>query len=641
MTTRPRARAAAALLALLLAAGACTGDGGGDGEEEAGPDPQDALTALASGLTAKDLSKVALTTETATTAQASYDGITAQLSELDRTVQTAGVEVAEGGKSADGSLQWTWDLGGTEWSYAVPVALTLSPDGEEWQAAWAPTVVEPSLAEGEALDVSSVLADRGDVLGAGGQVIVTERQVARVGVDKTQLDGADPATSATAVAQAVGLDDAAPYVKAVVEAGAQAFVEAITYRREELTPELEATLAEVPGARVVASEVPLAPTRDFAAALLGRVGEVTAEIIEEHPEYHPGDQAGLSGLQARYDERLGGVPGVLVQAVPEQGPARDLYRTEATPGDPLVLSLDVALQTRAEELLAGIGPASALVALRPSTGEVLAAANGPGNGGTNIATFGQAAPGSTFKVVTSLALLRAGLTPQSVVPCTPTITVDGKEFKNYSDYPSSALGDVPLRTAVANSCNTAFISQAGSLTGTDLFDAGVSLGIGLDHDLGFPAYFGSTAPDLDSQTGAAAQLIGQGTVLASPMVMANVIASVQQGALVVPRLVEGVTDPAPEGAAPLTETEAAALRDMLRAVVTDGSGRGLADVPGPPVIAKTGTAEFGTGADLQTHAWMVAAQGDLAVCVYVDVGASGSQTAGPVIEAFLRAANAG
>ena len=94
----------------------------------------------------------------------------------------------------------------------------------------------------------------------------------------------------------------------------------------------------------------------------------------------------------------------------------------------------------------------------------------------------------------------------------------------------------------------------------------------------------------------------------------------------------------PDGATPLSPAEARALRSMLRGVVTDGSGRGLADVPGPPVIAKTGTAEFGTGADVQTHAWMVAAQGDLAVCVFVDVGESGSQTAGPILEAFLRAA---
>ena len=122
------------------------------------------------------------------------------------------------------------------------------------------------------------------------------------------------------------------------------------------------------------------------------------------------------------------------------------------------------------------------------------------------------------------------------------------------------------------------------------------------------------------------------------MVMATVIASVQQGALVVPHLVDGVDVTPPEGAAPLTDAEVSALRSMLRGVVTDGSGRGLLDVPGPPVIAKTGTAEFGSGADLQTHAWMVAAQGDLAVCVYVDVGASGSGTAGPILEAFLRAA---
>ena len=620
---------------LLLGAAGCTGDSGND--EADAPDPQDGLTALASGLTAKDLSKVPFTAETATTAQASYDQVTAQLADLGRTVETAGVRVSDGGEAATGTLHWTWDLGGTSWEYDAPVALTLPADADKWQVAWAPAVVEPSLAEGEALDVSSVLADRGDILGAGGESIVTEREVSRVGIDKTQLDGADPTQSARALARLVGIE-VGPFVKAVEAAGAQAFVEAIVYRREELPAEVSNAATAIPGARVIADTLPLAPTRDFAAPLLGRVGPVTAEIIAEHPEYHPGDTAGLSGLQARYDERLRGTPGVLVQAVPEKGTARDLFRTEATPGDPLVLSLDVGLETKAEELLAGIGPASALVAIRPSTGEVLAAANGPGNGGQNIATFGQAAPGSTFKTVSSLALLRAGLTPDTVVPCTRTITVDGKEFKNYSDYPSSALGDIPLRTAVANSCNTAFISQAGTLSGTDLFDAGVSLGIGLDHDLGFPAYFGKTDPDLESETGAAAQLIGQGTILASPLVMATVIASVQQGALVVPRMVEGVEVSAPDGAAPLSEAEGTALRAMLRGVVTDGSGRGLADVPGPPVIAKTGTAEFGSGNDVQTHAWMIAAQGDLAVCVYVDNGSSGSQTAGPVVEAFLRAA---
>jgi cell division protein FtsI/penicillin-binding protein 2 len=73
-------------------------------------------------------------------------------------------------------------------------------------------------------------------------------------------------------------------------------------------------------------------------------------------------------------------------------------------------------------------------------------------------------------------------------------------------------------------------------------------------------------------------------------------------------------------------------------VVTSGSGTALLDIPGPPVIAKTGTAEFERDGRVLTHAWMIAAQGDLAVAVLVDVGESGSGTAGPILEAFLRAA---
>ena len=77
---------------------------------------------------------------------------------------------------------------------------------------------------------------------------------------------------------------------------------------------------------------------------------------------------------------------------------------------------------------------------------------------------------------------------------------------------------------------------------------------------------------------------------------------------------------------------------MLRGVVTSGSGSLLADVPGPPVIAKTGTAEFEKNGEIRTHAWMIAAQGDLAVAVFVDEGESGSGTAGPILESFLREA---
>lgn len=86
----------------------------------------------------------------------------------------------------------------------------------------------------------------------------------------------------------------------------------------------------------------------------------------------------------------------------------------------------------------------------------------------------------------------------------------------------------------------------------------------------------------------------------------------------------------------MTGSEATQLRALLRAVVTDGSGRALADLAPPDVLAKTGTAEYGTGSPLPTHAWMVAAQGDLAVAVFVATGESGSRTAGPLLEDFLR-----
>ena len=421
---------------------------------------------------------------------------------------------------------------------------------DEWQASWAIRLVEPGLEPGEVLDVTSLTPDRGDILGARGLALVTERQVSRVGIDKPSVDPAQAEPSARALAKLVGIDPG-DYAKAVNAAGPQAFVEAIVYRQEEVTPGLVQGVEAIAGGRVLADSLPLAPTREFAAPLLGRVGEVTAEMIEENPDaYQAGDVAGISGLQARYDETLRGTPGLKVDAVDDGGVRHELHRIEPTPGTPLQLSLDLDLQTEAELLLADVGPASALVALRPSTGDIVAAANGPGTGGLNLATFGQFAPGSTFKSVSSLALLRAGLTPDSVVPCTASIVVDGKTFTNYDDYPSGALGNIPLRTALANSCNTAFISQAGKLQGTDLFDAGVSLGIGLDHDLGFPAYFGSVEPST-SKTESAAQLIGQGTILASPMVMAAVIGSAQSGQLVVPRMVDGVEVSAPEGAKPL------------------------------------------------------------------------------------------
>ncbi|KAA1415506.1 penicillin-binding protein [Nocardioides humilatus] len=623
---------------LMLLLSACSDEVQGDDSDEA----KAVAGALAKALAepdaearSKSLETVPFANEQPSIVAERYSAIITGMDGITPTIEVGDFNDDKGFDTV--GLTWSWPVveGEDPWTYDTLVELT--PAGDGWQVTWQQGIVVKDLGKEEVLDATTVPAKRGEILGADGAVLVTERPVTRIGIDRVQVKGAKAAQAAGQLATLVGIDVAA-YVKAVKAAGDRAFVEAITYRKGEVPSEVEAGLRSIDGSLAVADEIALAPTKDFAAPILGRVGPVTAEMIEEDPErYEVGDIAGVSGLQARYDDQLGGTPGRVVEAVSETNPrSRELYRVDGADGDPLELTLDPHLQSTAEDLLAGIVPSSALVAIRPSDGAILAAANGPGNAGQNFATYGQFPPGSTMKIVSSLALLRAGLTPDSTVSCPATLDVDGKEFKNYTGYPSSALGDIPLRTALAQSCNTAFIGARDELGPDDLVDAAASLGLGVDHDLGFPAYFGSVLPPA-SETEKGADMIGQGTVLASPMTMASVIASVQKGALVVPRLLTQV-DVADHDNTPLTGKEAEQLRTMLRGVVTEGSGSLLVDLPGDPVIAKTGTAEFEGDGGIQTHAWMIAAQGDLAVAVFVGVGESGSQTAGPILEAFLRAA---
>jgi cell division protein FtsI/penicillin-binding protein 2 len=487
--------------------------------------------------------------------------------------------------------------------------------------------------------VARTAAARADILGAGGAPIVTQRKVLRYGLDKARIPAADVPTTARRIAKAVGVDPA-KFVKEAQAAGAKQFVEAIVLRPEDAHGAVDPNFGHIRGALVLDDTMPLAPTRDFAAELLGQVGPSTAEIVKKSDgRVQPGDEVGLSGLQGRYDEQLAGSPTVEVRAVGSSDQKRVLTSWTGQPGKPLSLTLDVDLQAKAEKILDDAGgehsPASALVAIRPSTGDILVAANGPGNKGLNAATYGRYAPGSTFKVVSSLALLRAGLKPDDVVSCPATVDVNGRHFKNYSDYPANRLGRVSYRTAIANSCNTAVIGQRDRLGSGDLTQAAASLGVGVDHDLGFPAYFGQV-PAPAGETEKAADLIGQGKVLASPLAMATVAASVAAGRTVVPHLLAGKA-PTADPQKPLTAAEAGQLRGLMRAVVTEGSGRFLAGLPGN-VGAKTGTAEYGTakvGGSLPTHTWMIATQGDLAVAVFVETGESGSGTAGPLLKAFL------
>ena len=250
--------------------------------------------------------------------------------------------------------------------------------------------------------------------------------------------------------------------------------------------------------------------------------------------------------------------------------------------------------------------------------------------------------------------------------------MDGRTFKNAEGYPDVLAGSVTLRDAFAHSCNTAFINARDGVSQAQLESAATSLGVAVEAPaLGAAAFLGSVPGEAEG-TEHAASMIGQGKVLLSPLAAAIMAGSVAKGAPVVgparaepesasvatasgspatgSRHAAGAT---PSGDAsstvrlppPLscperrsTAAEAASLADMMRAVVTSGHAGFLASVPGAPVGAKTGTAEFGNDNPPKTHAWIVAVHGDLAVAVFVEDGGLGATTSGPLLKEFLTAA---
>ncbi|WP_426939012.1 penicillin-binding transpeptidase domain-containing protein [Pseudarthrobacter sp. S3] len=652
-----------AIAGLILGASLVACDDGRGGAESVAKE-------FASALSTLDVGSVAFDGKDSGVAKHQVQDIFKAL-DPDKPTVAAG-ELTLDGDTAAVPLNYTWKIGTGEWKYTVSAKFTKS--GDQWLAVWNPATLVPGLGDSEILSKGTQSPQRADILGASDAKLVTYRPVVNVGIDRLLLGSGDAAASATKLAELVGVDPAT-YAQQVAASGPEAFVRAITLRDEGRTV-TDAQITAIPGARAVPGVQPLAPSRTFARAVLGTVGEATAEQIEASGGgLTAGDVTGIGGLQQQYDAQLRGTDAVVIRAqradlTREQiqaagtDPRRVVFEMAPTPGTPLKTTLDPNLQSLAESTLAGVGPASAIVALRPSTGAVLVAASGPGSNGYNTAMLGQYAPGSTFKIIDSLAMLRNGLTPDSKVECTPTLSVDGRTFKNAEGYPETSLGSVALRDAFAHSCNTAFIAARDTVTQAQLEAAAVAMGVAVEApSLGAAAFLGSV-PGEAAGTEHAASMIGQGKVLLSPLAAAIMAGSVGKGSPVSPQLVlnpdagaaaadtsgaatadagapsSTVTPEAPSKASgqPITAAEAAALSDMMRAVVTSGHAGFLSTVPGAPVGAKTGTAEFGNENPPKTHAWIVAVHGDLAVAVFVEDGGLGATTSGPLLKQFLTAA---
>jgi len=272
---------------------------------------------------------------------------------------------------------------------------------------------------------------------------------------------------------------------------------------------------------------------------------------------------------------------------------------------------------------------SSMVVIQPSTGQILAIANN--DGFNDFALKADVAPGSTMKVITSTALINAGvLTASSAVACPEAYTVQGITYHN--DDNESEPASTPFITDFAQSCNNAFTTQWPHLSGALAGTAKDYYGLDQPWDIGIAgesaSYF--NAPASASGSELAEEAFGQGELTASPLAMASVAATVDAGAFKQPILLPGTKQVT---ATALPASTDAQLKEMMQAVVTSGTGAPIGF--GPGVYAKTGTADV--QGEEQPNSWLIAfdpSQNVAVACLVLNSG-YGAQVAGPEVKAFL------
>ncbi|MGL4831580.1 MAG: penicillin-binding transpeptidase domain-containing protein, partial [Propionibacteriaceae bacterium] len=338
-----------------------------------------------------------------------------------------------------------------------------------------------------------------------------------------------------------------------------------------------------------------------------------------------GEQIGQSGLEQQHDATLRGKDGYRVDLVkrdPNYTPAAQpgssieilpamVVKVDAVNGADLKTTLDKELQLRLEQQLASSATPTSIVMVQPSTGKILAMASGPTGQTQTSPNLDRNAPGSTFKIVSSLALFRKGLTPDSLVNCSQGAMVNGQKIENYPGYPDSRTGNLTLREVFWESCNTGFINSRDIFGHDGLVDAAASLGFGVDYETGFPADYGHV-PDVKNDNEYAPQTFGQGTDQANALALTGISASISAGHTVVPYLIEETKIEIK--ATPLTSQEVTYLRDIMSNYVSHFNNEG-----GIISGCKTGTAEYtkpdGTAA---AHGWLTSYNipKDVAVTVF-------------------------
>ncbi|MGA4849396.1 penicillin-binding transpeptidase domain-containing protein [Streptomyces sp. G5(2025)] len=358
-----------------------------------------------------------------------------------------------------------------------------------------------------------------------------------------------------------------------------------------------------------------------------------------HKKDYPSLGPTLDALRTKYGEKAGGTPGVELYVQPADGGSEAVTRTlltlrEGNAGK-LRTTLSAGLQKAAERAVLRHDESS-VVALKPSTGEVLAVANNRKDA-FNAAFLGTGAPGSTMKIVTAAMLIDKGVTKESgPAPCPATAVWQSQTFPNLKGMAPNE--SATFSESFARSCNTAFVKliDEDGLTDASLTEvAQHNFGLGKgDWKVGVPSFGGSVPPSPGPDR--AANAIGQGKVQMSPLGMASVTATAMTGSfrqpVIVPRSLDGRELASARG---LPASTVAQLRRMMHRTAVSGTGaRAMASLTGD-IGAKTGSAE--RDGQAEADSWFTGYRGDVAAAAMTERGGHGGDAAGPIVADVLRA----
>lgn len=408
------------------------------------------------------------------------------------------------------------------------------------------------------------------------------------------------------------------------------------FLKEDITPDelafIDSHRNELPELDTIVAHRRLYPRNGFMAHLIGYVGEVTEDMLNQ-PQfdlYSPGDVVGISGVERQYNTVLMGKNGSRQALVNSHG--REVGRlgeTAAVPGQQLKLTIDIDLQIAAEQALEGKN--GAIVAMDPRTGEILAMVsrptfdpndfairvsrdqwnklvNDPDKPLMNKAIQAQLAPGSTFKIIMSVAGWQEGIAQSLNVHCGGSAEFYGRRF---GCWVKAGHGPVDLTKAIYQSCDVFFYTLAEKLGIDRIAKYATAFGLGQKTGIDLPNEVSGVMPSEEwkirnfKQKWFAGETIsvgiGQGAVAITPVQLLRAVSAISMGGrMVVPHVVD------PDGV-PSSYVEVNHYTDVKDVpiepngwnLITDAMGRVLlpegtaqsAHIPGIDIAGKTGSAQ--------------------------------------------------